>query len=461
MKSLLLYGLALGGLWMATRWLLGPRRNGPIACRLGGLHWTVQDFCRGWLILGAVGSGKTVSGVRQILHQLFSNLPSFGGLVIDDKGTLHETVSAMAQSFGRKQDVMLLRVVDRSLDPEAKPVHRFNLVGDRTIPFATYARCIVDTASSLGNRREQGFFRSAAQIHIAEGLAVLAALEYDVSLENLYHLLTDLDELREAVEQMTGRPGCEALIKHFEKFLGQPAEQLAGITGTITNYLHHFTTPEVAEVFCRDSTFSLSDMEKGKLVCLALPQRLQTERRFVGTLLKHLFYLQALRRFDRSAEERAACNLLLFLADEAQHFMTHSEDGVSDHSIVDVVREAGVAFIAATQSTTSFVPVLGAEASKVLTLNLRNRLLFTAADEEDAKASAEFVGKKQGYQESETRGDGRRSRTRHRQEQYRFEPSQLRKLKKHYCVVVHAEHGYRKILLPPIEPDGTVCSWFR
>lgn len=62
------------------------------------------------------------------------------------------------------------------------------------------------------------------------------------------------------------------------------------------------------------------------------------------------------RRFDKSKEKRANDNLIILWADEAQRFMTTSEDGTSDYNVVDVIREAGATIIAATQSTTSFIP---------------------------------------------------------------------------------------------------------
>jgi hypothetical protein len=88
-------------------------------------------------------------------------------------------------------------------------------------------------------------------------------------------------------------------------------------------------------------------------------------------------------------------------------------------------------------------------------------MVFAAADEEDARSSAEFLGKKFAYEYSETSGDGRHSRTRHRKEKYRIEPHKLRALRNHECVLVHAEKGFERCVLPPIEPDGSVCRWFR
>ena len=53
-----------------------------------------------------------------------------------------------------------------------------------------------------------------------------------------------------------------------------------------------------------------------------------------------LSVLHALRRFDKPAKERRRDNLLILWADEAQRFVTASEDGMSDYNCIDVIREA-------------------------------------------------------------------------------------------------------------------------
>ena len=42
-----------------------------------------------------------------------------------------------------------------------------------------------------------------------------------------------------------------------------------------------------------------------------MPQKFQTERRYVNTLLKLLYYNHALRRFDKAKADRANNNLLI------------------------------------------------------------------------------------------------------------------------------------------------------
>ena len=88
----------------------GQKTRKPIVVRLKGLAWTREDFCRGWLVTGDTGSGKTRSGINQLLFQIFKREPKWGGLCIDDKGVYWETLVEMAHHFNRTGDLILLQV---------------------------------------------------------------------------------------------------------------------------------------------------------------------------------------------------------------------------------------------------------------------------------------------------------------------------------------------------------------
>ena len=133
---------------------------------------------------------------------------------------------------------------------------------------------------------------------------------------------------------------------------------------------------------------------------------------------------------------------------------------MSDYNCIDVIREAQATVVAAAQSSTSFIPPLGREKARVFTLNLRNRLIFKAADEEGALESADFLGKKRVIKKSWGCSGGKTSRNYSEQEEHKIKPHILRALAKHTAVVVHCERGHRKKLLPPLEPDGEVSPWF-
>ena len=66
----------VGILWLAAatvliaHFLCKPKRR--IVVRLAGFAWTREDFCRGWLITGDTGSGKTRSGITPLLFHSLS-----------------------------------------------------------------------------------------------------------------------------------------------------------------------------------------------------------------------------------------------------------------------------------------------------------------------------------------------------------------------------------------------------
>ena len=193
-----------------------------------------------------------------------------------------------------------------------------------------------------------------------------------------------------------------------------------------------------------------------------MPQKFQTERRYVNTFLKMLFYTHALRRFDKPAEERQRDNLLILWADEAQRFVTASEDGMSDYNCIDVIREAQATVVAAAQSSTSFIPPLGRDKARVFTLNLRNRAHLQSRRRRRRARKRRLP--RQGEDRSKSRGATPPARCRvttASRKSTRSKPHLLRNLPKHACVLVHCERGHRRKLLPPLEPDGRVSPWFR
>lgn len=192
---------------------------------------------------------------RRLLFQIFGNDPNWGGLCIDDKGVYWETLVGMAHHFHRENDLILLQVRPDDPSEQWKPSHTFNLISDRSIPYTTYAKFIVDPATSLGQRTEQSFFKNQAQTHIAQALEILDRTGMDVSLDNVHDLLLNNDALNEALDELATDYPTERgrkLIEHFTlRYQDQPPEQMGGVKETIGNYLQYFLTPDIAEVFLR------------------------------------------------------------------------------------------------------------------------------------------------------------------------------------------------------------------
>lgn len=438
----------------------------PVILRLGGFAWTMEDFCRGWLITGETGSGKTLGAVNAMLWDVSKNCPTWGGVCVDDKGLYAETLSTMFGQLGRKDDLIVLQVKPDGAPADWQPTHTLNFLEDPYLPYSGKAKIVCDVADALGQRSQQSFFRIQAQVQMEFAFRVLAAVRYPVTLETAYDLLTSDDLLKELMETLAkgASPESQQLAGHYrDNFLGQPAEQLGGVKTTVANYLKFFTEPDITAVFCpKQSTMALSAIDRGKVICVSVPQRYAVERRYIHTLLKLAFYSHALRRYDRPAEARAKDNLLIFWAGEAQKVVTASEDGLSDYNVVDVIREARATFIGDTQSYTSLIPPMGDEKkAKVFIANMANRITFKAADEDSAKIAADTIGKRKVKKRTYGWSGGRRTASWTDEERYFIEPHELRRLRKFQAVVQHCEKGFRRVTLAPRGADGEVPSWYR
>ena len=173
------------------------------------------------------------SGITPLLYQVFKNEPGWCGVCIDDKGLYWETLSEMAAHFNRQNDLILLQVKPDNAAPGWAPRHAYNLTSDRSIPASTYAKFVVDTAPSLGQAGDKGFFKNQAQTHIAKALETLYEIRADVTLENAYSLLLDEKDMNEALNDLLDGYATErrnVLYDHFKnRFLNQPAEQIGGV----------------------------------------------------------------------------------------------------------------------------------------------------------------------------------------------------------------------------------------
>jgi hypothetical protein len=67
-------------------WYIAPSKSKSprTTASLGGFRWERNDFCRGWLITGDTGAGKTFA-INALLHSVFRHEPTGAGFVATRK----------------------------------------------------------------------------------------------------------------------------------------------------------------------------------------------------------------------------------------------------------------------------------------------------------------------------------------------------------------------------------------
>lgn len=386
------------GSWHLYRALVSTSQKKPgIVLRLWGLEWTRDEACCHFLITGATGTGKTMRAIVPIIRGLRGYDARTGILAVDSKGALWQPVERIAKSLGQETDLRLIRVRPPQIPPEKwTPPLRMNLLADVSVPWTTYAKILVDTATAAGQRGGQAFFKETARDMIAHTMRALELANMPVTLDNVHNAICVSSDQQAMITQLTtaAPPGAAAELQFFKDFQAQPPEQRSGTVFSIANILRPYTPKDIADVFCsNDENFSLTEVDAGRLICLSIPQIYQVERKYLNLLCKQLFFLHAFRRFDLPTEEMRHRNMIVLVLDEAQKTSLVSEDGFSDHTTVDELREAGVCVIAATQTPLSFYSSFENEKkADVFMANMRTQIHFRAADEKGAKILSEKLG---------------------------------------------------------------------
>lgn len=462
------FNWALFGLAAVCGFCVLTYKHRAVIVRIGQLTWTTQEMCRHVLITGDTGSGKTTSGLQPILIQITENIPDWGGLVLGVKGDEHRFISKLAETYGRTSDIIHLQVRPSEASTKWQPPHRYNLLSDRSLPWTTHAKALVDIAASVTGGKQHPFFGPMAHIALANAFELLEELGEAVTIPNAYNLLTNKKLNAQKIKRFKNDKATDRqqeLVEFMEtNFLKTAAhEQREGIIGTITTYLGFFLDPDIQAVFCSEepNTFSLSELDTGAILTITMPQRFVTERRYIQTYMKTLFYYHALSRFDLPEKERNQKNTLFLIADEFQDIVTTTDDGISEHKVLDRVRAAGLCVIAGMQSEVSADPAITERKRKVLTLNMRTRFIFRAADQEGATASADFIGKREFWKPTRTTRLLKPVSTSKRKEQEHYvKAPQLMRLRDHTAVVVHPSKQFIKSRIAPLNAEGKIYDWF-
>jgi len=425
--------------------------------QLGSRTWNEDEFCGHMSITGASGFGKTIC-YKAMFASLLRLNPRMGAVVIDAKGDILPDLRKLLEVNGRLNDLIVIDAKNPARHPDWKPANRINLIGDSTLPYTVRAKLLADSMAAMTRGSDNPFFQQQGPDFFAQGMELLDQLGEKVTIASVGALFADTELLDSKVVELEERtmdnpdPRRIALLRGLRSGLLdlQSDGQRDGILGSVRNLVARYLTPGIKEVFASDEqdTFSIEDVDKGKIIVVSISQEFTGERKAVFTLLKLTAYRHGKRRFD-DPEKIKDLNMVTLFFDEFQNYVTSSDDGETDFSAIDQLRSAKMPIIAGTQSTTSLIPAFGSkEKAKTFLLNCTNNIVFRSADEDCSKLSADTLGKREQWKRSYSAGGGKDSVSKTKEEQHRVKPHVLRALPKLTCYVNHVSLGISKIKIP-------------
>ena len=440
--------------------------------KLLGVAFSWDDICAHIIIIGRSGCGKTLGALKSILIQMAKNDQKWGAIVLDEKGDFHQLLTGVWTALGKEERLTVLRV---PLPAEAalmdSPPIRINLIGDRSVPWETYAQLVIDVAVSQGQKTDNAFFKTQGRAVITKVFEALVLAGHPVTLEAAHTFVSDPALHRLIVDTIKRNVAptnkARSVVDYWESLDEKSAGQKDGVLSTAENYLLPYAAENVAHVFSsQDPNFDLREVDNCRIIVPSIPQLYLTSRSYIHAFLKLWFFFDTFRRYDLPNSRFAIAQLPKrgLIIDEAQNSLLGSEEGLADHKAIDKVRGAGAFLIYAMQSYSSAKPNLQ-DQSKVDTIfaNIGTHIIHAIKDAHGREtASKQFVtfDKKKVSRSFNHHGDLTMSET--TEEKPTRKPDFFLNLRKFEAIITHVEGRTAHGTIEPLTDDGrAIEKWFR
>jgi hypothetical protein len=376
--------------------------------------WTLEDACRGVVILGTNGSGKS-TGPGNHLAECYLRA-GFGGLVLCAKADEAESWRRLAERTGRSESMVFFGTDPRwkinFLNYEATRPCGGGLTENIVNLFVRVAEVIERKQGPLGN--EEYFQRAMKQlVRNAVDLLMLAgqtvsmaeivqvinsapqtdAQPADKRWQQQSHCYACLVAAEEAVKPDPSRQNAFQLVGNFwlTEFPQLARVTRSSIVSTFTTLADALLRDPFRERFCTETTFVPEMLLQGTICVVDLDiKRYGEVGQYAQVLLKYLVQQAIERRQDLGRDEARP---IFLWADECQNFLVSY-----DQIFQTTARSSKCATVFITQNIPSLYAALGGESTAKsrtdsLLGNLATKLFCQQDDPVTNRWAAETIGK--------------------------------------------------------------------
>ena len=413
--------------------LLAPAQGQPV-------RMSVVDLLQHIEVLGGSGEGKSrnfyVPLVKQLIDLRLKGYP-IAVYATDDKGAIGADILELAQAAGLPESEVLLI----GTGPND---YRVDLI-DGLQP-VELADMIKSVAAQAGGESGGDFWPEMASDLLLQVATVLQAAECTsagekwvivadmrmYSLLNILRVASSDQEIERALEMVIDalqdkdeqyrrvahldKNGLHAAIEYLvDNWLNMVDATKDGIRANARKSLRSFAfKDEIARGFADgagDKLISAKELLSNKVKIINISQiEHGSAGRMVSILLKTLLFKQARQSEQKDplfAKKRLAwwfnpqlgpdCEkyaINVFLADEYQGLVTSSrDDGLSDASVWNVLRSAGIAGVLLSQSVSAFRMAIGDKATDNMRRNWRTKIVLRTEDLATIDDAKKLAGK--------------------------------------------------------------------
>lgn len=421
--------------------------------------WTVSDACRGTIIFGATGSGKS-SASGKLIAESFLDF-GYGGLVLCAKKDELGMWKKMAEKYGRSEDLVIFQ---NGSNYQFNPLeYEQNREGDG----AGDVQNIMDILMALydlsnnvsaggGGRADERFWENGMRRLLTRTLQLLQLSGQEISFQNIYSLIANtinghirlrysditnvlkdssasVDEKQQAMQDLEilqEQNFClNCLVKASEKKSGFNAEKSELFSAVNNYFLTEFVnlsdrTASVLKESALGIVFPFQNgllkrhfsttvspemkpelaYQKGKIFIMDISVKEYLLSGILGQGIYKLIFQQAMERRVFPEDDKIGPRPVFLWADEAQNFYT-----AHDTLFASTARSSLVSIVNLTQNLPSIIVAMGENSPKERAMsligNLSTKIFHANSDIDTNKFASEMIDrvkvKKESFSKSE------------------------------------------------------------
>lgn len=355
--------------------------NLPVHINYNGLYQNV-------LITGSIGSGKTSSGICNILDGLIRN--NVYGLIIDIKGNFVDTLDKITDKYNKRENVIII-----SLDNDFKynPLNKPELSSSE---LANYMIKVLKVLSK-GNNNSDPFWLDKSESFIRDFITLIRIYNNGfINFMEIHKLVTNNSYIEEKLEVIK----CKILNNEFEdsklfeinsainniknEYLKLDERVIGIIKAEITRLTNIFISDyNIYNKFCTESTY-LNFLEDNIVILSINIGKNRFLSKVISTYLKLDFQQQILSRINPTKP-------VFFVCDEFQEIVNFE-----DSNFFSLSREYKSINVISVQSYNSLVNALqDNKSANVIIQNLVNKIWYRNDDMYTVKEIIKQLGKEQ------------------------------------------------------------------
>ncbi len=334
----------------------------------------LPDAQRGMAVIGAPGTGKTVSIIDQVALSVFEQ--GFPAIVWDFK---YPTQTSRLAPYAAKcgYDVKIFAPGF----PESERCNPLDFLTDErdSLMARQLAEVMNANFKKIGHATEDGFFGPAGD-QVTEGILMLAKGTKYPDLMMAQALVSRTDLAKQLIEKRTELDPW--ILASFGQLLASAKSEktVSSILATAANNLTRFMKPELVPAFTGSSTIPTC-LQGKKLLILGIDRE---KRDVLAPLIATVLHLLVNKNVANREDP------LFLLADEIPTLYLPSL-----HHWLNENREDGLCTLLGFQNIAQMDKIYGKELSRAIVSACGTKVIFNPQDQETAKIFSEYLGEKE------------------------------------------------------------------